>query len=128
MIIAVDFDGVLCENKFPQIGEAKRSHINMVKYLISQGHEVILWTSRVEKELDAAVDWCKSIGIEFAAINDNAPSNKRKYGNVYKTPPRKVYADLYIDDHALNYDDSALEYDVMCHIAKEVKLWTGVNY
>ncbi len=29
-IIAVDFDGTLCENKFPEIGEANKE---MIKYL-----------------------------------------------------------------------------------------------
>lgn len=128
MIIAVDFDGVLCENRFPLIGPPKTTHINLIKLLLSQGHEVILWTSRVEQELDAAVEWCKAVGLEFTAVNDDAPSNKREYAGKYKCTPRKIYADIYIDDHASGYDDTKLEYMVMDAIARRIKEWTGVNY
>lgn len=113
MIIAVDFDGVLCEDKFPAIGSPKTTHINFVKYLIRSGHEVILWTSRVGRELNAAINWCEDMGIVFVAVNDNAPSNKQKYAGRYANPPRKVYADLYIDDHAVGFEDTTLEYKTM---------------
>jgi hypothetical protein len=98
-IIAIDFDGVLCKNEFPLIGEPNYKVISYVRQLIDSGAEVILWTSRCEKELQAAVDWCNDYGLHFCAVNDNAPSNKEQYKDKYKNPPRKVYADVYIDDH-----------------------------
>lgn len=109
MIIAVDFDGVLCESRFPAIGEAKDRVIAAVKGAIDAGHEVILWTSRVEAELEAAVSWCTDHGLNFSAVNDAAPSNLAAYAGVYKTAPRKIYADYYIDDHGVDYtDDKAI--------------------
>jgi hypothetical protein len=101
MIIAVDFDGVLCKDKFPEIGEPNYEVISLVRQLIDKKHEVILWTARVEKELDSAIEWCEDRGLHFTAINDNAPSNKEKYADVYQTKPRKIYADVYVDDHNL---------------------------
>lgn len=103
MIIAVDFDGVLCEDKFPDIGKPKYDVISVIRELMDEGNEVILWTSRVEKELESAIAWCEDRGLHFCAINDSAPSNKEKFKEVYSTSPRKIYADVYIDDHNLEY-------------------------
>ena len=103
MIIAVDFDGVLCEDKFPDIGSPNYDMISITRQLMDMGHEVVLWTSRVENELAKAVEWCADRGFHFCAVNDNAPSNKKQYADVYTTPPRKIYADVYIDDHNLEF-------------------------
>lgn len=99
MIIAVDFDGILCENQFPEIGAPNYLMTSFVRELIDMGHEVILWTSRVDQPLEDAVAWCENRGLHFCAVNDNAPSNKSKFSGMYSMPPRKVYADIYIDDH-----------------------------
>lgn len=101
MIIAVDFDGILFGDgsEFPEIGFPNFAMITLVQDLIASEHEVILWTSRVDQELSAAVRWCNEFGIHFTAINDNAPSNKAKYRNIYQNDTRKVSADIYLDDH-----------------------------
>lgn len=99
MIIAVDFDGVLVYDDFPRVGRPIHAMVDFVKYLVSDGEEVVLWTSRVDGRLDEALDTCRNMGIEFCAVNDNAPSNKAMYEKEYPNGTRKVYADLYIDDH-----------------------------
>lgn len=99
MIIAVDFDGILCENQFPSIGPPNYVMISFVRELIDMGYEVVLWTSRVDKPLEDAVAWCEDRGLHFCAVNDNAPSNKAKYERMFPNGTRKVYADIYIDDH-----------------------------
>ena len=43
---AVDFDGTLCENAWPEIGEPNHDLIDMLKYRRRKGHKVILWTCR----------------------------------------------------------------------------------
>ena len=103
MIIAVDFDGILCENEFPEIGRPKYNVISMIRQLIDCGHEVVLWTCRVDNELDKAVDWCGDYGLHFCAINENAPSNIKQYKDKYPNGTRKVYADIYIDDHNIEF-------------------------
>ena len=99
MIIAVDFDGILCENQFPEIGPPIYLMVSFVRELIDLGHEVVLWTSRVGQPLEDAVDWCGDRGLHFCAVNDNAPSNKAQYESLFPNGTRKVYADVYIDDH-----------------------------
>ena len=95
-IYAVDFDGTLCENAFPEIGSP---NIDMINYLIQkrqQGDKLILWTCRIGEQLQAAVDWCKDHGLEFDTINENLPEVIEMYG----TDSRKITADVYIDDRA----------------------------
>ena len=103
MIIAVDFDGVLCKNEFPAIGRPNYEVISLIRQHIDIGNEVILWTTRNGNELTAAVEWCEDRGLHFCAINAPAPSNEEEYGDKYPTPSRKVYADVYIDDHNLEF-------------------------
>lgn len=96
IIVAVDFDGILCRDKFPEIGKPNYDMISFVRQLQDSEIETILWTSRIDNKLSKAVEWCEDRGLHFTAINDNTPNNKEEYG----TNPRKVYADIYIDDRS----------------------------
>lgn len=93
-IIAVDFDGTLCENKFPEIGEPKQEVINTIKEYRNYGWKIILWTCRNREYLTKALEWCRKQGLEFDAINENLPEVETFFGGY----TRKVYADVYIDD------------------------------
>lgn len=93
-IIAVDFDGTLCENAWPGIGEPIEPVLMYIKYQQQTGAKIILWTCRVGDKLDAAVAWCRERGIIFDAINENLPEIIRAFGG----DCRKIYADEYIDD------------------------------
>jgi hypothetical protein len=103
MIIAVDFDGVLCESRFPEIGAPDYEVVSLVRQLIDTGHEVILWTSRTGDRLTEAVEWCEDRGLHFCAVNGNAPSNRERFEAEYPHPSPKVYADVYVEDHDLLY-------------------------
>lgn len=95
MIIAVDFDGVLCKVAYPAIGEPILLNINLVKDLRKDGHKIILWTCRSGKKLQEAIAWCRLHNIRFDAINQNLPERTKEFGG----DCRKVSADAYIDDH-----------------------------
>lgn len=97
-IYAVDFDGTLCESIFPGIGAPNIALINHLKKRRKQGNKLILWTCRVGERLQEAVEWCKSHGLEFDAVNENLPEMIEHWGN----ETRKVFADVYIDDKAVN--------------------------
>lgn len=96
-IYAVDFDNTLAWTEFPEILSPRSEIIAYVKTLKANGNRIILWTCRVGKDLEDAVKWCKEQGIEFDAVNENLPDQIEKYGN----DSRKVNADFYIDDKAL---------------------------
>ena len=95
-IIAVDFDGTLCQDCYPGIGAPNRALIRYLKEQRTTGARIILWTCRCGNALEEAVAWCAGQGLLFDAVNQNLPENIRKYG----TDSRKIFADLYIDDRA----------------------------
>lgn len=93
-IIAVDFDGTLCENKWPEIGEPNNELIAYLKKRQEAGDKLVLWTCRVGKILDNAVAWSAEQGIIFDAVNENLPEMVAFFG----TDTKKIFANEYIDD------------------------------
>lgn len=93
-VIAVDFDGTLCEKKYPQIGAPKTWLINALGNLQKRGAFVVLWTCREGVLLDNALRFLEGLGFTPDAVNSNAPFLIEKYGS----DCRKVGADFYIDD------------------------------
>lgn len=94
-IIAVDFDGTLCEDKYPRIGDPNKELIEWLKMKQSSGSRIILWTCRCDYFLEEAVKWCARKGLIFDAVNDNIPGVVAAMNN---SNSRKVFADVYIDD------------------------------
>ena len=93
-IIAVDFDGTIVTHMYPKIGEDNPNAIRVLKKLIEQDHQLILWTMRSGNTLDEAVAYCAEQGIFFLGVNSNP--NQSEW-----TSSPKQYAHLYIDDAAL---------------------------
>ena len=99
MIIGVDFDGTLCRNKFPEIGEANTELISQLKEARENGDTVILTTCRCDERLQEAVDWCRDQGLEFDLVNENTPALIEKYGG----DCRKICCDILLDDKAVPF-------------------------
>lgn len=59
-----------------------------------QGHIVILWSCRAGPRLMEAVGALRACGLSPNYVNQNAPQTVAKLGY----DPRKVLADVYIDD------------------------------
>lgn len=97
-IIACDFDGTLCFNKYPEIGAKRDSAFRYLHEQQEQGAAVILWTCRTGNILEDAVNWCAANGLYFDSINENLPQIKESFGD----DPRKVFANVYLDDRAVN--------------------------
>ena len=93
LIIAVDFDGTIVEDAYPQVGKPQLFAFETLKRLQNDGHRLILWTYRCGSKLNDAVNFCKENGIEFYAINNSFP-NEEYAGK----ESRKIAADLFIDD------------------------------
>jgi len=121
MIIAIDFDGTCTTHNYPYIGKDIGA-IPVLKELIKNGHQLILWTMRANapkpeditdehfafiKEstdyLDHAVNWFEENEIPLFGIQEN-PDQKSW------TTSKKCYAQLYIDDAALG---CPLKFDFM---------------
>lgn len=97
-ILAVDFDGTIVTNAYPDIGEVNWHFVNVLKTLQKHfGVKLILWTCRSNERLEEAVTYCDFIGLQFDAVNTNLPEVIEAYGG----DTRKVSATLYIDDLAI---------------------------
>lgn len=97
-IIAVDFDGTLCQDEYPGIGVGNLALIRQLKGAQRAGDKVILNTCRMGDRLTEAVKWCRNHGLIFDAVNENLPERIAKYGG----DCRKISADLYIDDKGIH--------------------------
>jgi hypothetical protein len=93
MIIAVDFDGTIVENRYPKIGREISFAIDTLKALNKKGHQLILWTVRSGTQLDEAVAFCEERGVEFYAVNKSYPEETYD-----ESLSRKINADIFIDD------------------------------
>lgn len=99
MIIAVDFDGTVVHDCWPDAGRFRFMARFVLRFLKRRGHVLILNTCRVGAPLQLAILKLKSNGIEFDRINENWPDRIRQYGG----DCRKIAADIYIDDKAVGY-------------------------
>ena len=98
MVIAVDFDGTIVEHRYPSIGKELPFAIDTLRKLAEEGHRLILWTVREGQYLDDAVEFCRSRGLEFYAVNRDYPEEEKEHNRHYT---RKLKADLWIDDRNL---------------------------
>ncbi len=94
--IAVDFDGTIVEHKYPEIGKEIIFSIETLRKLQELGCQIILWTYRSGNELEEAVEFCRTKGLEFYAVNKNYPEEVFD-----ETISRKINADVFIDDKNL---------------------------
>ena len=95
MIYAIDFDGTIVENKFPAIGAINPEAEQFIRQLKANGDKWILYTMREGRLLDEAIDFLYGKGLAPDAANDNLPELCEAFHN----NPRKVFANVYIDDH-----------------------------
>lgn len=89
MIIAVDYDGTLEIGGKPNL-----PLISKLKAAQAGGHIVILWTCRTGRRLNDAVMALNALGFAPNLVNENHVSTIQKM----KCNPRKILADIYIDD------------------------------
>lgn len=100
MILAIDFDGTIVKHRFPKIGDPVPGAFYWLRRFQDTGARLILWTMRSGGRSDGtdplaeAVEYCRSNGLEFWAVNQNP-------GQTGWTQSPKAYAHAYIDDTAI---------------------------
>ncbi len=94
MIYAIDFDGTIVEDKYPEIGELDRIAEKFIRELKKNGHIFILNTCRHGQSLNDAFNFLYDHNLIPNLVNQNVPELIEKFGDC-----RKIYADYYIDDH-----------------------------
>jgi len=94
MVIAVDFDGTIVTHAYPLIGQAIGRSVEILRHFREDLKcAVILHTCREPGVglLEEAVEWCRSKGLEFDAVNENVCRND-------VIGKHKLLVDLFIDD------------------------------
>jgi hypothetical protein len=95
LVFAVDFDGTIVENIFPQTGSPYPGAVETLKELHELGHRIIIWTCRTGQGLEEAKSWLHNNAVHYDAINDDVKSTK-----IWLKGNRKVFADYYLDDRS----------------------------
>ena len=97
-IIAVDFDGTIVEDEWPEIGKTKHRVVEQMIKEKENDTYIIIWTCRSGEEIQEMQDWLEEQCIPYDRINANAPWILEKW----KRDNRKIFAHKYIDDKAIN--------------------------
>ena len=117
LLIAVDFDGTVVEDRYPAVGKPMPFAIETLKMLQADGHRIMLWTYRHGKKLDEAVEFLNSKGVPPYSVNRSYPEEASHPSDV----SRKIGADLFIDDRNFGgfpgwgviYQELSTEHDVV---------------
>ncbi len=111
MIIAVDFDGTIVEDRYPEIGKEIPFATATLRKLIENNHKLILWTVREGDRLDEAVEWCRQRGVRFYAVNKDFEEDDKETNRHYS---RKIKAHVFIDDRNVGgLPDWGIIYDII---------------
>jgi hypothetical protein len=92
MYIVVDFDGTVVTHDYPRVGKDINA-VPVLKKLIENKHQLILFTMRGGKELDDAVKWFANNEILLFGVQTNPTQHEW-------TNSPKAYGQLIIDDAA----------------------------
>ena len=93
-IYAIDFDGTIVEDDFPDIGALKEDAKSFINKVREKGDKWILWTVRGGDLLKEAVRFLDDNNLLPDTVNTNVPEAIEFLGE----DSRKIYADYYIDD------------------------------
>ena len=104
-MIAVDFDGTLVKDQFPDLGTPFAEGINTVNAMIEKGYEIVIWTAR--QDLDHVIVHLKQHGLNTDKVKINAHADYML--SRYDSQGIKIGASIYIDDRgygAPTFNDS----------------------
>jgi predicted kinase len=89
---AIDFDGTICENAFPDFGPPIEPMVDKIRDLYkSLENIIIVWTCRNGDDVLTMRRWLIQNHVPFDAVNLNP---------VFETGSRKMFAHEYFDDRS----------------------------
>ena len=96
IIIAVDFDGVICKHaEFPLVGKSVPHAIEWLQRYKELGARLFLWTCRNNEPLATAIAHIESHDLVLDGYNEI------DYASGLFAPKPKLFANMYIDDAAI---------------------------
>ncbi|MFQ5964722.1 MAG: hypothetical protein ACE5KZ_10585 [Candidatus Scalinduaceae bacterium] len=115
--IVVEFDGVICENKFPDVGEPIGGVREALNTLKRAGYRIIIHSRRTSSYLKN-----KLICNQYQWIADYMEYYKLYYDDIWLLD--KPIAVAYIDDKALNFYNNWEEITEQI-IRNAARSWSG---
>lgn len=95
LIVAIDFDGTIVDNGFPEVGTPMPYAADMIRKLHADGCYIIIWTCRYTPEhIGEMVEYLNDSNIPYHKINENADFLDFK-------PYPKIFYNILIDDRML---------------------------
>ena len=92
-IIAIDFDGTICEDKFPDYGKLRDGAKDAIIALYAEPDVAIIINTCRHDEW-GVMDYLFRKNIPFGMVNENHRGLIDLYGDC-----RKIAANVYVDDH-----------------------------
>lgn len=105
-IIAIDFDGTIADTDFPEINQLKPGCKRVINSLKQLGCKISIWTCRTGEPAEEAKEFLIEKGIEFDAFNTNDSLPDGFLDNTDFADSRKIGADFYIDDKAIEFNNN----------------------
>jgi len=96
-VIVIDFDGVIVEDEYPNIGTIKPNAKLVINRKFDNGHKIVINSCRAGVMAHRAFNFLLINGIKFHTFNENLP----ELIALYETDTRKMSGDVYIDDKNL---------------------------
>lgn len=98
--VAFDFDGTIVNDAFPEIGTLKEFAKETINKFKEMGGRVLIHTCRANEHEQMVREFLDNNGVVYDTINEN----HHEMQAMYKNDPRKLGADLYIDDKGYKVD------------------------
>lgn len=114
-LFAIDLDGTIVEESFPEIGQLKPHAIRVMKRIKENGGKIAIWTSRSTSQAGKVQKFLAENNIPYDVYNEPFPEIKEKY----EATSRKVFADIYIDDRAYGVNRKIDWLEIEKHIFSE---------
>lgn len=116
VIVGIDFDGTIVEEKYPNIGNLKPHAREAIRMLYEEGFYIILWTCRTGAFLQEAISFLNKEGIPFHQANDHHPEIARHYGG----KSQKLLVDISVDDKNIEFIVNGIpSWDILYIMIKE---------
>lgn len=99
--IALDLDGVLWPDTWPEIGPVDREMVRAIGKVQHLGVQIVFWTCRERNLLDRAIWKCQDAGLvpTRGMVNVTPIERVQHFGSA----PSKISADWYVDDRSVGY-------------------------
>jgi len=99
--IIIDFDGVVCENKYPDFGKPKPGVREALEKIKAKGYKIIIHTVRT------ASYWQRDQFEQYILLNKYLEHNKIPFDYIFQGD--KPVGAYYIDDRAIRFEDNWAE-------------------